>query len=116
MVVPIFSKKYHLLVRADLLIKASRTVRSFEMKNCFAGLCALIIGSTIAAPGYAQQRAAAPAAPKKPAAPAPRRDITGVWLGPVDPRKEPPPPMTPWGQKFFDEARPLQGPRALTIA
>ena len=86
------------------------------MKNCFAILCALIICSTIAVPGDAQQRRGAPAAPKKPAEPAPRRDITGVWLGPVDPRKEPPPPMTPWGQKFFDEAKPLQGPRALPIS
>jgi hypothetical protein len=24
--------------------------------------------------------------------------------------------MTPWGQKFFDEAKPLQGPRAVPIA
>ena len=79
------------------------------MKSCFANLCALIIGSTVVLPGYALQRAAAPATPKKAAAPAPRRDITGVWIGPVDPRKQPPPPMTPQGQKFFDEAKPLQG-------
>src|SRR5215813_10127557 len=94
-------------------------MQAVNMKNCFATLCVLIIGSTIAIPGYAEQRTAGPisqAAPKKAAAPAPRRDITGVWIGPVDPKKQPAPPMTPSGQKFFDEARPLQGPRALPMA
>src|SRR5438477_11444410 len=87
------------------------------MKNCFASLCALVVASTIAVPAYAQQRAAAPAAPKRPAVPAPGRDISGIWLGTsAVPKKEPVPPMTPWGQKFFDAAKPLQGPRALPIA
>jgi hypothetical protein len=86
------------------------------MRNGFASLCTLVIAWTIAVPAYGQQRAAAPAPAKKAAAPAPRRDITGVWLGPVIPRKLPAPPMTPWAQKFFDEAKPLTGPRALPIA
>ena len=87
------------------------------MKKCFAGLCALVVAWTIAVPAYAQQRAAAPTPAKKPAAPAPKRDISGVWLGTgAVPKKEPVPPMTPWGQKFFDAAKPLQGPRAMPIA
>jgi len=86
------------------------------MKNCFTSLCALLIAATLAVPADAQQRAGTPAAPKKPSGPAPKRDITGVWIGPVIPRKLPAPPMTPWAQKFFDEAKPLSGPRALPIA
>jgi hypothetical protein len=86
------------------------------MRVSFGSLCCtLIMTSIIAIPAHAQRRGA-PATPKQPAAPAPRRDITGVWMGPVDPRKEPTPPMTPSGQKFFDEAIPLQGPRAQAIA
>ena len=83
------------------------------MRNCFASLCTLAVAWTIAVPAYAQQRAAAPV---KKAEPAPRRDLSGVWLGPVIPRKQPAPPMTPWAQKFFDEAKPLTGPRAQPIA
>ncbi len=83
------------------------------MRNCFAGLCALVIAWTVAVPAYAQQGAATPA---KKAAPAPRRDISGVWIGPVIPRKQPAPPMTPSAQKFFDEAKPMTGPRAEPIA
>ena len=87
------------------------------MKKCFASLCALVIASTIVVPAFAQQRTAAPAAAKKSAAPAPKRDISGVWMGGgAVPKKEPVPPMTAWGQKFFDAAKPLQGPRALPIA
>jgi hypothetical protein len=85
------------------------------MKNFFASLCTLVIAWAIAVPAYAQ-RAGTPAAPKAPSAPAPKRDISGVWIGPVIPRKLPAPPMTPWAQKFFDEAKPLSGPRALPIA
>ena len=86
------------------------------MKKVFASLCTLVIASAIAVPAFAQQRAGTPAPPKKPSAPAPKRDISGVWIGPVIPRKLPAPPMTPWAQKFFDEAKPLSGPRALPIA
>src|SRR6266545_4610712 len=77
------------------------------MRNYFACLCIPAIAWIVAVPAYAQ---------KRPAAPPPRHDISGAWLGPVDPRKEPAPPMAPWGQKFFDDAKPLQGPRALPIA
>jgi hypothetical protein len=83
------------------------------MKNRFASFCAFVMAFTIAVPAFAQQRAAAPA---KNSAPAPRRDISGAWQGPVIPRKLPAPPMTPWAQKFFDEAIPLTGPRAVPIA
>jgi hypothetical protein len=63
------------------------------MKKCFASLCALVIASTMAVPAYAQQRAATPAAAKKPAAPAPKQDISGVWIGTgAVPKKEPVPP------------------------
>jgi len=79
------------------------------MKKGFISLCALLIVATITVPANAQQRAGAPAAPKKPSAPAPKRDITGVWIGPVIPRKLPAPPMTPSAQKFFDAAKPLSG-------
>jgi hypothetical protein len=78
--------------------------------TCLRLLIAVLL---IAAPAIAQQ-AAPPAA--KTAAPAPRRDISGHWSGPVLSRKEPPPPMTPYGQQLFDAARPLQGPRAVAIA
>ena len=76
-------------------------------------LCALVAAATFITSGSAQQPATSSAA--KPA-PAPRRDISGVWSGPVIPRKEPVPPMTPWGQAFFDSVKPLSGPRAVPIA
>jgi hypothetical protein len=86
------------------------------MRNCFASLCILVTACVIAVPAYAQNRSGVPAPLKGPSAPAPKRDITGVWLGPVNPPNQPVPPMTPWGQKFFDAAKPLSGPRALPIA
>lgn len=88
------------------------------MNNRFAGLCALFIACTIALPANARplQQRRSGAQPKTPSAPAPKRDITGVWIGPVIPRKEQAPPMTPSAQQFFNEAKPLSGPRALPIA
>ena len=82
-----------------------------------AHLHAVIALSLIAAPALAQRPPQAPAsaAPKN-AAPAPRRDISGHWVGPVSPRKEPPPPMTALGQQLFNATKPLQGPRAVPIA
>jgi len=59
---------------------------------------------------------APPASSAKNETSAPRRDLSGVWTGPVIPDKEPAPPMTPWGQKFFDGVKPLSGPRAVPIA
>jgi hypothetical protein len=84
------------------------------MRKCFATLCALVIVSVFAVPSYGQQ-GTAPAA-KKPSAPAPRRDISGYWLGNVIPRKQPAPPMTPAAQEFFNQAKPMSGPRAEPIA
>jgi hypothetical protein len=80
-------------------------------------LSAVIAFSLIATPALAQrpQQPQQPAATKA-AAPAPRRDISGHWLGPVSPRKQPPPPMTALGQQLFDATKPLQGPRAVPIA
>jgi hypothetical protein len=49
-------------------------------------------------------------------APAPRRDINGFWMGNAVMPLEPVPEMTALGQKLFDEARPLFGPRALPVA
>src|SRR5678815_2996345 len=92
-------------------------MRSLSMKNRFACLCALVIASTIAVSACTQQQSTTPAAEKESATAAPKRDISGVWMGTgAVPKKEPVPPMTPWGQKFFDAAKPLQGPRALPIA
>jgi hypothetical protein len=64
------------------------------------------------------QRAARPSdnAPKGPAAPAPRHDISGSWGGVAVPKLEEFAPMTPWGQAFFDRVKPLWGPRAVPIA
>jgi len=54
--------------------------------------------------------------PPKSGLPAPRRDISGVWLGQVTFPPEPTPPLTRLGQELFDAARPLNGPRAVAIA
>jgi len=80
-----------------------------------AYLSVVIAFSLIATPALAQRQQQASAATKA-AGPAPRRDISGHWLGPVSPRKEPPPPMTALGQQLFDATKPLQGPRAVPIA
>jgi hypothetical protein len=50
-----------------------------------------------------------------PGAPAPKRDISGVWSGAVVPRLEPVAPMTPWGQAIFDQTRPFAGRGARTV-
>ena len=42
-------------------------------------------------------------------------DLNGVWMGPAT-TLEPPAPMTPAGQAFFDAARPLYGPRSVPVA
>jgi hypothetical protein len=59
----------------------------------------------------ARQRAATSAAP------APKRDISGVWLGPGPaPPLEPTAPMTSRGQALFDAAKPMYGDRAVPVA
>lgn len=42
-------------------------------------------------------------------------DLSGVWLGPAT-TLEPPAPMTPTGQAFFDATKPLYGPRSVPVA
>ena len=82
-----------------------------------AHLSAVIALSLIATPVLAQrQQQQNESAATKAAGPAPRRDISGHWLGPVSPRKEPPPPMTALGQQLFAATKPFQGPRAVPIA
>jgi hypothetical protein len=76
---------------------------------------ALILGLAgvslcVAAAGSAQERGAAGPAP------APPRDISGVWLGVAVPFLEPTAPMTARGQALFDAARPMYGPRAVPVA
>ena len=44
-------------------------------------------------------------------APAPKRDLTGVWAGPGIATLNPVPPMTSWGQAQFNANKPFSGPR-----
>jgi hypothetical protein len=81
-----------------------------------ACLRAVIAFSLIATPAFAQRPQQQASATTKDAGTAPRRDISGHWVGPVSPRKEPPPPMTALGQQVFAATKPLQGPRAVPIA
>ncbi|MGE3842533.1 MAG: hypothetical protein AB7I50_13185 [Vicinamibacterales bacterium] len=37
--------------------------------------------------------------------PAPKRDMSGVWVGPLDNKPDPVPPMTPAGQALFKERK-----------
>jgi len=80
-----------------------------------SGLCGLLM-MCVCVSAYAQRPIESPSAPAAPKAPAPRRDINGVWSGGAVMRTEAFPPMTPWGQKLFDEAKPLFGPRAVPVA
>jgi hypothetical protein len=47
---------------------------------------------------------------------APRRDLSGVWLGVAVPHLESTAPMTERGQALFDAAKPMYGPRAVPVA
>ena len=47
---------------------------------------------------------------------APRRDVSGVWLGVAVPHLEATAPMTERGQALFDAAKPMYGPRAVPVA
>ena len=38
-----------------------------------------------------------------PPGPAPTRDLSGVWVGPIDNKPDPVPPMTPAGEALFKE-------------
>lgn len=88
----------------------SRTTFSAEF---LGGL--LLCGLALATPGRAQQEKTASAI----AAPAPKRDISGVWqyqgrggAEGLAPEKTMP-PMTPWAQARFDQERPGYGSRAV---
>src|SRR6185503_17143481 len=72
---------------------------------------ALAVLTTVAS--HAQQRRASegflregiPKMPNPPG-PAPKRDLTGVWVGPIDNKPDPLPTMTPAGQALFKERKP----------
>jgi hypothetical protein len=66
----------------------------------------------LALSAYAQETAP----PSGPKAPAPHRNLNGVWLGGAVMRLEPVPEMTAWGREQFEAAKPLYGPRALPVA
>ena len=77
------------------------------MRAYIPGLVVIAFSAVIVAAG---QRApeSAPAAP--------RRDLSGVWLGVAVPHLEPTAPMTERGQALFDAAKPMYGPRAVPVA
>jgi hypothetical protein len=77
------------------------------MRVYIPGLVVLAFSVVIVAAG---QRApdATPAAP--------RRDVSGVWLGVAVPHLEATAPMTQRGQALFDAAKPMYGPRAVPVA
>ena len=52
---------------------------------------------------------------KKPSAPAPVKDINGVWAGVAAPRVNAPPPMTAAGQAAFKANKPFFGPALVRI-
>ena len=72
-------------------------------------LAAITLAGAVAATGQERGGGAAPASP-------PRRDLSGVWLGPAVPPLEPAAPMTARGQALFDAAKPIWGPRATPVA
>ena len=77
-----------------------------------AHMLGLAVISLVAAVVTAAQERGTGAAP----GPAPRRDVSGVWLGPAVPLLEPPAPMTAQGKALFDAAKPIWGPRAVPVA
>ena len=83
------------------------------MSKRLISLSLLMTISLLAPANGAQQPSQTPA---RMAAPAPPRDLTGVWAGSAVMQLEPVPEMTPLGQKLFDEAKPLYGPSALAVA
>ena len=79
-------------------------------------LSALLLSLCVCTVAHAQRPIEPPSPAKGPSAPAPRRDISGVWSGAAAMRLEPFPPMTPEGQQVFNETKPLFGPRAVPVA
>src|SRR4030095_6437363 len=98
--------------------------RTHMKKHLIIGCFALLTLFLLQAANKAQQRPQPQTLPQsdpiplpaKTGRPAPRRDITGVWLGQVAFQVEPAPPMTKLGQQLFDAAKPLNGPRAVAVA
>lgn len=86
------------------------TTRASSLLGC------LVLMLCVCAPLYAQAPIETAPPPAKPAGPAPRRDINGVWSGAAVMRLEQFPEMTAWGKQYFEEAKPLFGPRALPVA
>jgi len=89
------------------------------MRNCLvclmSALAAVLAISSAALAQAGQQQATA----KAPAAPAPKRDLSGVWqyqgsggAESLAPEKDMP-PMTPWAKARFDQERPGYGSRAI---
>jgi hypothetical protein len=90
------------------------TMRSRRVTLSLRFAIMLAFAFAISAPARAQEKAA-----KDAAAPAPKRDISGVWLYQgsggqegIAPEKDMP-PMTPWAQARFDTERPGYGSRAI---
>ena len=85
------------------------------MRTFLLGLAATVVALAASAPSFAQ--AGQQAAPAK-AAPAPKRDLSGVWQfqggGGAEgiPEKDMP-PMTPWAKARFDLEKPGYGSRAI---
>jgi hypothetical protein len=86
------------------------------VKKSFVILCLFAAASITAAPAKAEPAGQRGQAPAKKSDPAPKRDLSGFWLGNAVMKHEPAPAMTPSAQKFFDDAKPLQGPRAVALA
>lgn len=79
------------------------------MRSYMLCLAAISLAGAVVATGQERGGGAAPASP-------PRRDLSGVWLGPAVPLLEPTAPMTPRGKALFDAAKPIWGPRAVPVA
>jgi hypothetical protein len=80
------------------------------MRNRLACLAVALIAAVVISPGaFAQANSAAQSKPSKESAPAPARDLNGVWAGPVQARMNTTPPMTELGQKLFSANEALGG-------
>jgi len=101
--------KSHRLKPAPLTAHTTIFSRDF-VQRC--GLASLLVLSFAAFPIAAQQ-----AAPKAAPAPAPKRNLSGLWHYEGTGASEPIapddliPPMTPWAQAKFDTEKPGYGPR-----
>ena len=76
----------------------------------------LVVIVAVSSSAFAQAQRPAQAAQSKAAAPAPVRDINGVWAGPVQARMNTTPPLTDLGQKLFSANQALGGVSQSKIA